>query len=99
MVHLRGKNVLVGEIKGLQANDIQIDPPAALLQQQFVAEEVGEAGQRPIGITKDGCARKYLIPIANLRAHGNMFDRAIRVKPESMPVAKERSDAQALHGR
>src|SRR5207248_569717 len=81
-----------------EANDIGIDPPAALLRQKFVTKEVCECGRRSFAgavlIDEVFFRRENLRRIADTHAGRNMKLGLERVELEGMTVIDERSQAQ-----
>jgi hypothetical protein len=74
MAYLSRENILAGKIKRLEANGVEVGPPAASLQEQFITEEIGKPGVAGnIFVLKDARGWQYLPRIHNDCAARNVL--------------------------
>src|SRR6266542_1772612 len=97
---LAGEDVLVVGRERAQADLVHVDPPAAAVEQELVAKEVREAGDRIVlAIGEDPRARQDLVAVAHDRPLGHAVHAVVDVQPELVAVIEERADGELLHGR
>lgn len=88
------------EVECSQADDIGVDPPPTLFQQEFVAEEVGErrhaSTSRAAGIREDGGCGQGLAGVFDNDSRGNIADLLITVQMVLMPMEKEGRNREFL---
>src|SRR5262249_4520864 len=89
-----------GEIEGLEAENIRIDPPAAAIEHKLEAEEVGEGREAAFAfaelVFEDHLARKNLGGVLNGHAGRQVIDRIVRVEMNGMALGGEGAEAEAF---